>query len=68
MNQLNNPVTFSGKAIRSEEFFNQMVEALDIIIDKRPKGSSRKMESQTIEKIGCVVVPISIKIEGGDEK
>ncbi|MGB6371713.1 MAG: hypothetical protein WBF68_11945 [Atribacterota bacterium] len=45
-----------------------MVEALDIIIDKRPKGSPRKMESQTIEKIGCVVVPISIKIEGGDEK
>jgi len=32
-----------------------MVEALGITIDKRPKGSPRKMESQTIEKIGCVV-------------
>jgi len=45
-----------------------MVEALGITVDRRPKGRPRKMESQTIEKIGCVVVPISIKIEGGDEK
>jgi len=32
-----------------------MVEALGIIIDRRPKGRPRKMESWTIEKIGCVV-------------
>ena len=31
-----------------------MVEALGIIIDRRPKGVLRKMESQTIVKIGCV--------------
>ena len=41
-----------GKLIGSEEFLNQIVEALGIIIDRRPKGRSRKMESQTIEKIG----------------
>jgi hypothetical protein len=29
----------------SVEFLNQMVEALGIIIDRRPKGRTRKMES-----------------------
>ncbi len=29
----------------TEEFFYQMVEALDIIIDKPSKGRPRKMES-----------------------
>jgi len=29
----------------SEEFLNQMVEALGIIIDRRPKGRPRKMEN-----------------------
>ena len=38
-----------------EEFFNRMVEALGIIIDRRPKGRLRKSENYTIEKIG---VPI----------
>jgi len=28
-----------------EKFLNQMVEALGIIIDRRPKGRPRKMES-----------------------
>ncbi len=28
----------------SEEFLNRMAEALDIIIDRRPKGRPRKME------------------------
>jgi len=28
-----------------EKFFNQMVEALGIIIDGRPKGRPRKMEN-----------------------
>ena len=28
----------------SEEFLNQIVEALGIIIDRRPKGRPRKME------------------------
>jgi len=28
-----------------EEFFNQMVEALGIIIDRCPKGRPRKMKS-----------------------
>ncbi len=43
--QVNNSVTFSGKPIGSEEFFNQMIETLGIIIGKLPKGRSRKMES-----------------------
>jgi len=43
--QVNNSVTFSRKPIGSEEFLNQMIEALDIIIDRRPKGRPRKMES-----------------------
>ena len=42
--QVNNLVIFSGKPIRSEEFPNKMVEALDITIDKRPKGRPRKRE------------------------
>jgi len=29
----------------SEGFLNQMIEALGIIIDRRPKGRPRKMES-----------------------
>jgi len=33
-----------------------MVETLGIIIDRRPKGRPRKMESQTIEKIGCIPI------------
>ena len=43
--QVNNSVIFSGKPIGSEEFLNQMVEALGIIIDKRPKGRPGKMEN-----------------------
>jgi len=43
--QVNNSVTFSGKPIVSEEFLNQMVEALGIIIDRSPKGKPRKRES-----------------------
>ena len=42
MYQVNNPVTFSGKLMGYEEFLNQMVEALGIIIDRRPKGRPRK--------------------------
>jgi hypothetical protein len=30
----------------SEEFLNRMVEALDAIIDRRPKGRPRKMEGK----------------------
>ena len=40
---LNNPVTFSGKPMGSEEFLNQIAEALGIIIDRRPKGRPSKM-------------------------
>jgi len=43
--QVNNSVTFSGKPMRSEEFLNQMVEVLGIIIDRHLKGRLRKMES-----------------------
>ncbi len=42
---LNNSVTFSGKPIVSKEFFNRMVEALVIIVDRCPKGSPSKMEN-----------------------
>ena len=40
------------------EFLNKMVEALVIIINRRPKGRSRKMKNYTIEKIGCVSILI----------
>jgi len=43
--QVNNSLTFRGTPIGSEEFFNQMVKALGIIIDRHPKGRPRKMES-----------------------
>ena len=33
-----------------------MVEALGIIIDRRPKERPRKMESQAIKKIGWVTL------------
>ena len=42
---VNNSVTFNRKPMGSEGFLNRMVEALDIIIDRRPKGISHKMES-----------------------
>ncbi|MBA7497526.1 hypothetical protein ES704_00254 [subsurface metagenome] len=45
MCQVNNSVTFSGKPMGSEEFLNRMVETLGIIVDRRPKGRPRKMES-----------------------
>jgi hypothetical protein len=45
MYQVNNSITFNGKPIGSEEFLNQMVEALGIIIDRRLKGRLRKMGS-----------------------
>ena len=45
MYQVNNSVTFYVKPIEPEEFFYQMVEALDITIDRRSKGRPRKMES-----------------------
>ena len=45
---LNNSVTFNEKpiepAIGSEEFLDQMVEALGIAIDRHPKRKPRKME------------------------
>ena len=41
---VNNSVTFSGKLIGFVEFFGQILEALDIIIDRRPKERPRKME------------------------
>ena len=43
--QVNNSITFSGKPIGPEEFFNRMVEALGITVDKRPKGRLRKIEN-----------------------
>jgi hypothetical protein len=43
--QVNSSVIFIGKPIRPEEFLNRIVEALGIIIDRRPKGRPRKMES-----------------------
>ena len=43
--QVNNSVTFRRKPIGFVEFFDQILEALDIIIDRRLKGSPCKMES-----------------------
>ncbi len=45
-----------------------MVEVLGITIDRRIKGRPRKMENQTIEKIGCVVPILIKKIEEEEEK
>ena len=42
MHQLNNSDTFSGKPIGFEEFFNRIVEASGITVDRRPKGRPRK--------------------------
>lgn len=40
--RFNNSVTFSGQPIGSEEFLNRIVEALGIIIYRRPKERIRK--------------------------
>ena len=46
MYQVNNSVIFSGKPmLGSKEFLNRIVEALNITVDRRPKGRLRKMES-----------------------
>jgi len=45
MYQVNNSVIFSGKPIGPEEFLNRLVAALGIIIDRRLKRRSRKMEN-----------------------
>ena len=45
MYQINNLVTFSGKPIGHEELLIQILETLGMIIDRRPKGRPRKMES-----------------------
>ncbi len=39
-------MTFTVKPIGSEEFLNQMVEALGIIIDRRPKGRLFKWKAK----------------------
>ncbi len=43
--QVTNSVTFRKKPMGSEEFLNKIVEALGILIDRRPKGRPRKGES-----------------------
>jgi len=43
LHQLNNSITFCGKPIIGfEEFLNQMVEALGITTDRRPKKRPKK--------------------------
>ena len=58
MYQVNNSATFNEKPVGSEEFLNRMVEALGIIIGRRSKERTRKMESQTI---GRVLIKINRK-------
>ena len=43
---LSNSVVISEELVGHEEFLNQMVEALGIIIDRRPKGRSRKKKAK----------------------
>jgi len=45
MYQINNSITFSVKSIGPEEYFNRVIEALDIIRDRSPKGKSLKREN-----------------------
>jgi len=40
----------------SEEFLNQIVKALGIIIEKYPRRKLRKRENWTMEKIGCIPI------------
>jgi hypothetical protein len=42
---VNSSLIFSGKPIVSEEFLNQVVGALGVIIDRCPKERPRKRES-----------------------
>ena len=43
--QVNNSVTLSEKPMGSEELLNQMVAALGVIINRRPKGRPRKKDN-----------------------
>jgi len=47
---VNNSVAFSGKPIGSEEFLIQMVEALGISIDRRPKEDLVKWKAKPLKK------------------
>lgn len=51
--RFNNSVTFREKPIGTEEFLNQVVEVLGIIIDRRPKGGLPKGKAKPI---GCVPI------------
>ena len=54
MCQVNDSVTFNEKPIRSEEFFNQIIEALGIIIDRRPKEDLVKWKSKISHNEGIL--------------
>jgi len=41
--QVNNSLTFHGKPVRYEKFFNQVVETLGITIARRPMVRLREM-------------------------
>ena len=45
--QVNNSVTFRGKPKGSEEFLNQMIETLSIIIDRLAKEDLIKWRAKT---------------------
>jgi len=46
MYQVNNSVIFNGKPMGSKEFLIQMVEALGIIIDRRPREDFVKWKAK----------------------
>ncbi len=50
----------------SEKFLNRIIKTLGITMGRRPKGRTRKMESQTIENRMCSY--FIKKIEGEEEK
>ncbi|MBA7564344.1 hypothetical protein ES708_06007 [subsurface metagenome] len=54
--QLNNSVTFGGKPIGSEEFLNQMVEVLGIIIDRRSKGRTKKKVDKWLSLLFSIIL------------
>jgi hypothetical protein len=59
--QVNNSVTFGEKPIWFEEFLNQMIETLGIIIDRRPKGKPREIKLNH-RKIRRVVLILMIRL------
>ena len=60
MCQVNNSVIFYGKPIGFEEFIIQKIEALDIIIDRRPEKRPKKKVYKWVSLLFLNIVRVGV--------